>query len=73
MAEMPSPAPRIAAKPITETATEKPAVEVTGPGEDWQLHYVGQGFECDIAIPATPENIARGCEIYAGSTWRRIT
>ena len=36
------------------------------------LHYIGFVFECDIAIPATPENLAKGADLLAGATWRRV-
>ena len=36
------------------------------------LHYVGHGFECDIAIPAIAKNLAKGADIWQGSVWRRV-
>ena len=39
--------------------------------DSYVLHYIGHGFECDIAIPTTPANVARGCEVWSGSVWRR--
>jgi len=35
------------------------------------LTYHGLGFSCQIEIPATEANKAKGVEVFDGSVWRR--
>ena len=58
----------IVAMPMASAAIPSSSISPTA---DIVLTYRGFGFECDIAIPATEANLAKGADLWAGSVWRR--
>ena len=61
---------RSSALPLVKTSAATPSSSIL-PTDSVVFTYHGFGFECDIELPATPENLAKGADLWQGSVWRR--